>query len=155
VFRTVELLSDEFSIPSQDGVRLGDASHLLESLPAETFADFSQRERWASVNRSRAGRCARRILFSAGKYSFCSSSCWFTIPVTYTTRRATCVLFMQRHHHSLLISQRVRIFDNTGMEALLSVFERASVTEPLYRRTHPLIILIGVEAARSGATIGI
>ena len=29
------------------------------------------------------GRCARRILFSAAKYSFCSSSCWFTIPVTY------------------------------------------------------------------------
>src|SRR5690348_7824237 len=43
VFRTVELLSDEFPIPSQDGLRLSDASHLLESLTAEALADFSQR----------------------------------------------------------------------------------------------------------------
>ena len=31
--------------------------------------------------RSRAGKCERGILFSAIRYSFSSSNCWFTIPL--------------------------------------------------------------------------
>src|SRR5438270_1499889 len=59
--------------------------------------------RCGSVNRTRAGQCDRRILFSAIRYSFWSRSCWFTIPVTYANSRATCVFFIQMHHHILPI----------------------------------------------------
>src|SRR3954471_4308174 len=55
--------------------------------------------RCGSVDRTRAGKCERRILFSAIRYSFCSRSCWFTIPVTYANSRATCVFFIETHHH--------------------------------------------------------
>jgi hypothetical protein len=36
---------------------------------------------------------------SAIRYSFCSRSCWFTIPVTYANSRASCVFFIETHHH--------------------------------------------------------
>src|SRR3954470_14817936 len=56
--------------------------------------------RCASVNRTRAGKCERRVLFSAIRYSLCSGSCWFTMPVTYANSRATCVFFIETHHHN-------------------------------------------------------
>jgi hypothetical protein len=43
VFRAVELLSDQLSIPRQNGVRPGYAGHLLEWLTSEPFANFCHR----------------------------------------------------------------------------------------------------------------
>jgi hypothetical protein len=45
------------------------------------------------------GRCPGKMRFSAVRYSFCSSSCWFARPVTYAHRRAYCAPFMQENHH--------------------------------------------------------
>src|SRR5262249_29314916 len=42
----------------------------------------------ASDNNNRPLIFARRIRFSAAKYSFLSSSSWFTVPVTYARTRA-------------------------------------------------------------------
>ena len=110
VLRAVELLSDELPIPGQDRIRLGYASNLLERSAPETFADFCKRSSLRIGQPEAAGRCARRILFSAAKCLFCSRTCWFTIPVTYANSRATCVFFMESDHHSLpLLSNRSNI----------------------------------------------
>jgi hypothetical protein len=42
-FRAVELLSDQLSIPGQNGVWLGYASNLLECFTPEPFADLGAR----------------------------------------------------------------------------------------------------------------
>jgi hypothetical protein len=52
-------------------------------LPISASVDLSGSDR-----RNRVGRCARRMRFSAARYSFCSSNCWFTSPVTYASSRA-------------------------------------------------------------------
>ena len=39
------------------------------------------------LNRNLDGSFARRIRFSAARYSFCSKSSWFTEPVTYASNR--------------------------------------------------------------------
>src|SRR5262249_45571763 len=54
-----------------------------------TRSPISARVRRSGTDRrNRAGRCARRIRFSAARYSFYSSSSWFTSRVTYARRRA-------------------------------------------------------------------
>jgi len=52
-----------------------------------------------SVSRSRLGSCARRMRFSAARYSFRNSTCWFISPVTYASSRAQSSVFMQTVHH--------------------------------------------------------
>jgi hypothetical protein len=42
VFGSIELACDEFPVPAQDCVRLGDAGHLGQSLAPESAADFGQ-----------------------------------------------------------------------------------------------------------------
>ena len=44
------------------------------------------------VKPSREGRCARKIRFSATRYSFCGRSCWLTILVTYAKKEEPTVL---------------------------------------------------------------
>ena len=79
---TIELFGDELAIPSKYGVRLGDAGDLFQTFAAQPLANFGERESLRIYNRSRVGRCVRRMRFSAATYSFCSSNCWFTSPVT-------------------------------------------------------------------------
>jgi len=55
------------------------------------------------------GQCPRKMRFSAVSYPFCSSSCWFTRPVTYASRRGHCAHFMQENHHRR--SFRIRLFE--------------------------------------------
>ena len=55
---------------------IGSSIRRPSRLPSSAKAD-----RCGSVSRNRVGRCARRILFSAIRYSFWSRSCWFTMPV--------------------------------------------------------------------------
>ena len=38
----VEFAGDQAAIPRQDGLRFGNAGHLLQMLPTEAFADFSE-----------------------------------------------------------------------------------------------------------------
>ena len=42
MFGSIELLGDEFPIPLQDRIRLGNAGHFRQSLAAESLADFGQ-----------------------------------------------------------------------------------------------------------------
>jgi len=42
VFGAIELPGDKPPVPSQNGVRFGDARHLGQSLPAEPFTDLGQ-----------------------------------------------------------------------------------------------------------------
>src|SRR5262249_41916920 len=86
--RTIELAGDKPPVPGEDGVWLGRAGHLLQTFAPESFADLSKRASLRIRQGSRAGKCARRTRFSAAKYSFWSSSSWFTSPVTYASRRA-------------------------------------------------------------------
>jgi hypothetical protein len=43
VFGAVELLGHQSPVPSQDGIRLGNAGNLSERLSTQAFADFGQR----------------------------------------------------------------------------------------------------------------
>jgi hypothetical protein len=67
--------------------------------------------RCALLKGTRAGKWERRILFSAIRYSFCRKSCWFTKPVTYANNRATCVFFIETHHHKRLCLSALEYFD--------------------------------------------
>src|SRR5712692_4989594 len=52
--------------------------------------------------------------FSAARYSFCSSNCWFTSPVTYASSRAHLLSFMQTvHHRRSDRRRRFEYFDHT------------------------------------------
>src|SRR3984957_12008147 len=67
----VELLGDQFAIPAEDGVGVGDAGNLLQQLPTQAFANFSKRHSLSERDsRSRGGRWAFRMRFSASRYSF-------------------------------------------------------------------------------------
>jgi hypothetical protein len=57
------------SMPSQDSVQLGYASNLSQSLRSESFTNFGQCRSLRIGQPEPSGRCARRILFSAAKYS--------------------------------------------------------------------------------------
>ena len=103
VLGTVKLLGDQLAVPTQDRFRFRDQRKVVQRLTSESFAMAASVARCGLVNRSRAGKCERRIRFSAIRYSFCSRSCWFTIPVTYANSRATCVFFIQTHHHIPLV----------------------------------------------------
>src|ERR1017187_9897572 len=79
---SVELAGDQPAVPGHDRIGLGDAGHVLQPLrpsllPISASADLS-----GSDSLRRAGRYDRKIRFSAAKYSFCGSNCWFTRPVT-------------------------------------------------------------------------
>src|SRR6187431_2403033 len=77
--------------------------------------------RSGSDRRSRAGRCARTIRFSAARYSFWRSSSWFTSPVTYASRRAHGLPFMRTvHHRRFLILWTFEYFDHTGADHILT-----------------------------------
>ena len=71
---TVELRRHQAPIPGEKGIRLGDARDILKSFAAEPFGDSARVDRSASVNRSRAGRCALRMRFSAARYSLRSNN---------------------------------------------------------------------------------
>src|SRR4051794_28524641 len=98
-----------------------------------------------SVNRSRAGRCSRGMLFSAIRYSCCKRSCWFTIPVTYANRRATCVLLMEDTIILAFAFQCVRIFLPYGL-ALTST-SRAALRCPFVQYFGPAISTIHLDAS--------
>jgi hypothetical protein len=67
------------------------------------------------VNRSRAGKCERRIRFSAIRYSFCSRSCWFTIPVTYANSpRYLRFLHPNARSYSSSVFNAFELFDHTA-----------------------------------------
>ncbi len=63
-------------------------------LPISASVDLS-----GSESRTRGGRCARSMRFSAARYSFRSSNCWFTSPVTYANRRAPLTVLHAIVHH--------------------------------------------------------
>src|ERR1700739_1213627 len=65
--------------------------------------------RCALVKGTRAGKCERRILFSAIRYSFCSRSCWFTMPLTYANRRDTCVFLIEYNSITTCVLARPNI----------------------------------------------
>src|SRR6516162_6034431 len=78
--------------------------------------------RSGSDRRSRAGRWARRIRFSAAKYSFWRSNSWFTSPVTYDSTRAHGLPFMRTvHHRTFLIPGLFEYFDHSGTELAAQV----------------------------------
>lgn len=83
MFGAVELLSDEFPIPSQDSVGLGDARDLREHFASNRFPISAGVARSGLRNRSLVGSFALKIRFSAAGYSFCSNSSWFTGPIAY------------------------------------------------------------------------
>ena len=64
-------------------------------LCAEPLADFRERRSLRISQPQSLGQCARRMRFSAASYSFCSSSSWFTSPVTYASSLANSRFFMQ------------------------------------------------------------
>jgi hypothetical protein len=86
--RTIELAGDKPPIPSENGVWFGHTGTFSRALRPSRLPISASVQRSGSDRRSRAGRCARRIRFSAARYSFCSSSSWLTNPVTYASRRA-------------------------------------------------------------------
>src|SRR5215469_3649019 len=101
VFGAIELPGDKPPVPSQ--MVSGLATHATwarafrpSRLPISAKADLS-----GSDKRNRVWRCARKTRFSAAKYSFCSSSSWFTRPVTYASRRIHLVSFIWNGHNTL------------------------------------------------------
>jgi len=82
MFGAIELLGDEFSIPSQNGVGFGDAGHMPERFASQALADFGEGGALGVAQRKVDGSFALRIRFSAARYSFCKRSSWFTEPVT-------------------------------------------------------------------------
>ena len=99
MFGTIKLLGDQLAIPAQDGLRFRDQGDLLQRLTSEPLSDRGQR-RSLRIGQSESGWQMRaKDPFSVIRYSFWSKSCWFTIPVTYANSRATCVFFIETHHH--------------------------------------------------------
>src|SRR5437879_4717535 len=70
---TIELAGNQPPIPRQDGVRLGCAGHLLQSLASKSFSDLGQGTP-LRIGELESGKCALRIRFSAARYSFCSNN---------------------------------------------------------------------------------
>ena len=68
---------------------------IAECFAAEPLADFRERRSLRISQPQSLGQCARRMRFSAASYSFCSSSSWFTSPVTYASSLANSRFFMQ------------------------------------------------------------
>src|SRR5579864_7382682 len=64
-------------------------------LPISASVDLSGLDK-----RSRGGRCARRIRFSAVKYSFWRSNSWLTRPVTYASSRSHLLSLMPSVHNT-------------------------------------------------------
>jgi hypothetical protein len=80
VFGSVEFLGDEFPVPSQDRIGFGHASDLGQGSAPQSFSNFSQgRARdWPSA--IAAGSFARKIRFSAARYSFLVPT-YLTLPL--------------------------------------------------------------------------
>ena len=73
--RAIELLSDQLAKPGQDCVWLGSRRTVSSPRRPSRLPMTARVERSGSVNREREDRWARRILFSASRYSLCSRSC--------------------------------------------------------------------------------
>src|SRR4051794_3477931 len=89
VARAVELLGHQLPVPAENRLGLSNLSDFSQTLSPEPFADSARVPRSALVSHSLTGACVLRMRFSATRYSTCSSSSEFTIPVTYVSRRAT------------------------------------------------------------------
>jgi hypothetical protein len=85
MFGAIELLGDEPSIPSQDG--LATQATARSALRPRRFPISARVARSGSLNRNLDGSFALRIRLSAARYSFCRRSSWFTAPVTYASSR--------------------------------------------------------------------
>jgi hypothetical protein len=75
VLRAVELVRDQLAKPGQDGVGLDSSRYRFETSTSEPLPMTARVERSGSVSRRREARWARRILFSASRYSFCNRNC--------------------------------------------------------------------------------
>jgi len=73
---TAKLLSNQPPVPSKNGFGFGDAGDLLEPFCGRTAAQSPQAliDRSGSESRTRTGRSARTMRFSATRNSFCSSN---------------------------------------------------------------------------------
>jgi hypothetical protein len=69
VLKAVELVSDQLAKPGQDCVGLGSCRYRFESSTSEPFADDRWRGAFRIGQQKTGGQMARRILFSASRYS--------------------------------------------------------------------------------------
>ncbi len=76
--RTIELPRYQLPVPTQDRIRCGHGSDFTERLPAQPIGKVA---RSGFVSWNRDGNFARRIRFSAARYSFRRSNSWLTEPV--------------------------------------------------------------------------
>ena len=90
---TVEFAGDQPPVPGQDCVGLGHAGYLCQRLASESLTDLGQSGPLRIGSRSRAGRCARRIWFSAARYS--------TRRVNVCQKAQLLVVFIPSVHNSL------------------------------------------------------
>jgi len=63
------------------GVRVPEADFPILIAIVLPSADLAHPRREILDSRRQAGKCDRKIRFSAARYSFCSINCWFTRPV--------------------------------------------------------------------------
>jgi hypothetical protein len=69
LLRSIELACNKTTIPAENGFGFGDAGDFGEELAAEVLTDIGKCARLESESRTLQGRCARRIRFSAARYS--------------------------------------------------------------------------------------
>ena len=94
VFGAVELLGDQLSIPSRDGVGFGNPGDLREYFASQAPSDFGE----GGALRVAQSQFRRRLCPQnpiQARYSFSSNSSQFTEPVTYATNRTHLLFLIQ------------------------------------------------------------